>query len=180
MLPTYIRSNVAAVIRSNVVSVIRFNVVSVIRFIMVAVLRSIVVAVSLQKYEKEWKAAKTAAPKSEGYDDEAPPAQTTVDAPDEAEERIAKAQAEFEAEIEADLKSIREVCERANAQLKTEYASKISSAGLVAKALYWVGAAGVDRLSRSGKFRQAATNIDDLFAEVCSSRCQTSRSTRAY
>ena len=43
----------------------------------------------------------------------------------------------------------------------------ISSAGLVAKVCYLIGAAGVDRLSRKGKIRQATKNIDDLFAEVC-------------
>jgi hypothetical protein len=43
-----------------------------------------------------------------------------------------------------------------------------SNAGLEERVLYWIGATGVGRFSRTGKIRQATTNIDDLFAEVSS------------
>ena len=66
-----------------------------------------------------------------------------------------------------DLKSIQKVCEEKNKTIKKGSEKFISSAGLVAKVCYWIGAAGVDRLSRKGKIRQATKNIDDLFAEVC-------------
>jgi len=59
------------------------------------------------------------------------------------------------------------VCEEKNKTIKKGSEKFISSAGLVAKVCYLIGAAGVDRLSRKGKIRQATKNIDDLFAEVC-------------
>ena len=43
-----------------------------------------------------------------------------------------------------------------------------SNAGLEARVQYSIGATGVGRFSRTGKIRQATTNIDDLFAEVSS------------
>jgi hypothetical protein len=69
---------------------------------------------------------------------------------------------------EADLKIIREKCSEAKAVLKKGCENAVLSVGLGVKVLYWIGATGVGRFSRTGKIRQATTNIDDLFAEVSS------------
>ena len=96
-----------------------------------------------QKYEEEWEKAKTATSES------------------------VQVQADFDAAIETDLEIIRTECENANATLKIGHEKLISAAGLMTRVPYWIGAAGVGRLSRKGKIRQATMNIDDLFAEVC-------------
>ena len=86
--------------------------------------------------------------------------------------KTAKSESE---DCDADLQSIQEECEKANATIKKGSKNFISSAGLLAQVSYWIGAIGIDRLSRRGKIswdglgkiRQATKNIDDIFAEVC-------------
>jgi hypothetical protein len=45
--------------------------------------------------------------------------------------------------------------------------SEVSSAGMLQRVLYRIGATGLGRFSRTGKIRQATGNIDNLFTEVC-------------